>query len=108
MKNFELLRDSTIPAGLIQIVPGTGNTVGTQLAQHPDIQLISLTGSMKAGKSVYAESANTVKKVNLELGGNAPVLVTEHADIDKAVDYIVTEESIIWTSMYLSGTCICP
>ncbi|WP_199189010.1 aldehyde dehydrogenase [Staphylococcus gallinarum] len=90
LKLAELLRDSTIPAGLIQIVPGTGNTVGTQLAQHPDIQLISLTGSMKAGKSVYAESANTVKKVNLELGGNAPVLVTEHANIDKAVDYIVT------------------
>ena len=90
LKLAELLRDSTIPAGLIQIVPGTGNTVGTQLAQHPDIQLISLTGSMKAGKSVYAESANTVKKVNLELGGNAPVLVTEYANIDKAVDYIVT------------------
>nr|WP_275432126.1 aldehyde dehydrogenase [Staphylococcus sp. ACRSN] len=90
LKLAELLRDSTIPAGLIQIVPGTGQTVGTQLSQHPDIQLISLTGSMKAGKSVYAESANTVKKVNLELGGNAPVLVTEHADIDKAVNYVVT------------------
>lgn len=90
LKLAELLRDSTIPAGLIQIVPGTGETVGTQLAQHPDIQLISLTGSMKAGKSVYTASANTVKKVNLELGGNAPVLVTEYADIDKATDYIVT------------------
>ncbi|MDG0843773.1 aldehyde dehydrogenase [Staphylococcus equorum] len=90
LKLAELIRESTIPAGLVQILPGKGETVGTQLAQHPDIQLISLTGSMRAGKSVYAESANTVKKVNLELGGNAPALVTANANLDKAVDYIVT------------------
>lgn len=86
----ELFRASTIPAGLIQIVPGTGETVGTQLATHKDVQLISLTGSMRAGKAVYKNAADTVKKVNLELGGNAPVLVTPHANLDKAVDYIVT------------------
>lgn len=90
LKLAELIRQSTIPAGLVQILPGKGETVGTQLAQHPDIQLISLTGSMRAGKSVYAESASTVKKVNLELGGNAPALVTANANLDKAVDYIVT------------------
>ena len=89
LKLAELFRASTIPAGVIQIVPGTGETVGTQLATHKDIQLISLTGSMRAGKSVYEHAAQTVKKVNLELGGNAPVIVTPHADIDKAVDYIV-------------------
>lgn len=90
LKIAELFRASTIPAGLIQIVPGTGETVGTQLATHKDIQLISLTGSMDAGKAVYKNAADTVKKVNLELGGNAPVLVTPHADLDKAVEYIVT------------------
>ncbi|KRG08318.1 aldehyde dehydrogenase [Staphylococcus sp. NAM3COL9] len=90
LKLAELIRESTIPAGLVQILPGKGETVGTQLAQHPDIQLISLTGSMRAGKSVYTESASTVKKVNLELGGNAPALVTANANLDKAVDYIVT------------------
>ena len=86
----ELFRASTIPAGLVQLVPGTGETVGTQLATHKDVQLISLTGSMRAGKAVYKNAADTVKKVNLELGGNAPVLVTPHANLDKAVDYIVT------------------
>lgn len=86
----ELFRASTIPAGLVQIVPGTGEIVGTQLATHKDVQLISLTGSMRAGKAVYKNAADTVKKVNLELGGNAPVLVTPHANLDKAVDYIVT------------------
>lgn len=86
----ELFRASTIPAGLVQIVPGTGETVGTQLATHKDIQLVSLTGSMRAGKAVYQNAADTVKKVNLELGGNAPVLVTPHANLDKAVNYIVT------------------
>mgnify|MGYP001942059634 FL=1 len=89
LKIAELFRQSTIPAGLIQIVPGKGETVGTQLAEHPDIQLISITGSMRAGKSVYAKSAQTVKKVNLELGGNAPVIVTPNANLNKAVDYIV-------------------
>lgn len=58
----EIFKASTIPAGLIQIVPGTGETVGTQLAQHKDIQLISLTGSMRAGKAVFENAANTVKK----------------------------------------------
>lgn len=62
-----MFRQSTIPAGLIQIVPGKGETVGTQLAEHPDIQLISITGSMRAGKSVYAKSAQTVKKLILNL-----------------------------------------
>ncbi|MBO1221020.1 aldehyde dehydrogenase [Staphylococcus nepalensis] len=90
LKIAELFRQSTIPAGLIQILPGKGEALGTQLAEHPDIQLISITGSMRAGKSVFAKSANTVKKVNLELGGNAPVLVTSNANLDKAVDYIVT------------------
>ncbi|HBY83594.1 lactaldehyde dehydrogenase / glycolaldehyde dehydrogenase [Staphylococcus warneri] len=86
----QLLKASTIPAGLVQIVPGTGETVGTQLARHKDIQLISLTGSMRAGKAVFENAASTVKKVNLELGGNAPVIVTPNANIDKAVEYIVT------------------
>ena len=90
LKIAELFRDSTIPAGLIQIVPGTGETVGTQLATHKDIQLVSLTGSMGAGKAVFKNAADSIKKLNLELGGNAPVLVTQHADLDKAVDYIVT------------------
>ena len=90
LKLAELFRQSAIPAGLIQIIPGTGETVGTQLAKHPDIQLISLTGSIRAGKSVYEASASNVKKVNLELGGNAPAIVTADADLDKAVDYIVT------------------
>ena len=90
LKLAELFIQSAIPAGLIQIIPGTGETVGTQLAKHPDIQLISLTGSMRAGKSVYEASASNVKKVNLELGGNAPAIVTADADLDKAVDYIVT------------------
>lgn len=90
LKISELFRDSTIPAGLIQIVPGTGETVGTQLATHKDIQLVSLTGSMGAGKAVFKNAADSIKKLNLELGGNAPVLVTQHADLDKAVDYIVT------------------
>ena len=63
LKIAELFRDSTIPAGLIQIVPGTGETVGTQLATHKDIQLVSLTGSMGAGKAVFKNAADSIKKL---------------------------------------------
>ena len=61
LKIAELFRDSTIPAGLIQIVPGTGETVGTQLATHKDIQLVSLTGSMGAGKAVFKTQLTALK-----------------------------------------------
>ena len=63
LKIAELFRDSTIPAGLIQIVPGTGETVGTQLATHKDIQLVSLTGSMGAGKAVFKNAADSIKNL---------------------------------------------
>ena len=61
---------------------------------------------MRAGKSVYEHAAQTVKKLNLELGGNAPVLVT-HADLDKAVDYIVTARINNAGQVYLSRTYLC-
>src|SRR5699024_12508517 len=65
LKIAELFRQSTIPAGLIQIIPGKGEALGTQLAEHTDIQLISFTGSMRSGKSVFAKTANSVKKASL-------------------------------------------
>lgn len=88
-KIAELIQNTDIPAGLVQIITGRGSEVGNMLAKDKRIDMISLTGSTGAGKSVMEASTANVKKVNLELGGNAPAIVTNHADIDKAVKYIV-------------------
>lgn len=85
----ELIQETDIPAGLVQFVTGTGKVVGNLLAEHEDIALVSITGSTGAGKAVMQAAAKNVKKVNLELGGKAPAIVTAAADLTKAVDYLV-------------------
>lgn len=89
LKIGEYIQQTDIPDGLVQILPGTGAEVGHLLAQHRDVQLISITGSTGAGKSVMESSSVNVKKVNLELGGKAPAIVTGSADVEKAAAYIV-------------------
>ncbi len=89
-KIAELIQETDIPAGLVQIVSGTGGEVGNLLSKDEQINLVSITGSTGAGKAVMEAGAANVKKVNLELGGKAPAIVTNKADIDKAVKYIVT------------------
>ncbi|RXV64361.1 gamma-aminobutyraldehyde dehydrogenase [Burkholderia stabilis] len=73
------------PAGVVNVVPGDGATVGRALAAHPRVRMISLTGSVEAGKSVLAAAASNLKRTHLELGGKAPVLVFDDADLDAAV-----------------------
>lgn len=63
--------------------------VGTQLATHPDVRVVSFTGSTAVGKQLMAQAASTVKKVSLELGGNAPFIVLADADLDNAVAEVV-------------------
>ncbi|MBF7018105.1 aldehyde dehydrogenase [Staphylococcus durrellii] len=88
-KIAEYIQETTIPNGLVQIITGTGSEVGNLLSQNEDIDLISITGSTGAGKSVMESAAHNVKGVNLELGGKAPAIVTKNADIEKAASYIV-------------------
>lgn len=89
LKIAEYILQTAIPAGLVHIIPGTGGVVGDTLSRHPKIALVSITGSTGAGKAVMKSASTNVKKVNLELGGKAPVIVTANADIAKAVRYIV-------------------
>ena len=89
-KIAELIQKTDIPAGLVQMVNGNGSGVGNLLSKNKGIDLISITGSTGAGKAVMSSASNNVKQVNLELGGKAPVIVTDKADLDKAVKYIVT------------------
>lgn len=79
-----LAEEAGIPAGVLNVVTGDGKDVGTPLVEHPDVRLITMTGSTATGKKIMANAASTLKEVRLELGGKAPFIVMEDADIEKA------------------------
>ncbi|GAB3068690.1 aldehyde dehydrogenase [Virgibacillus ainsalahensis] len=79
-----------IPDGVYNFITGTGGKLGNAIASHPDVDMISMTGSVKAGTKVMEAAAQSITKVNLELGGKAPAIVTENADLDLAVENIKT------------------
>ncbi|MGW1679168.1 aminobutyraldehyde dehydrogenase [Saccharopolyspora sp. NPDC002376] len=81
----ELLAD-VLPAGVLNVVTGDGPVVGEALATHPDIALVSVTGSVRSGQAVARAAAESLKRVHLELGGKAPVLVFADADLDAVAD----------------------
>jgi len=87
----EVVAEAGLPPGVFNLVSGGGAEVGEALARHPDVDLISFTGSTKAGVRVSEVAAPTVKRVCLELGGKSPLLITEDADIEKAVTYGVQD-----------------
>ena len=70
------------PAGVLNVVTGPGGVVGQRLISHPDVDMVSLTGDTATGREIAAAAAQTVKRVHLELGGKAPVLVYDDADLD--------------------------
>jgi acyl-CoA reductase-like NAD-dependent aldehyde dehydrogenase len=70
------------PAGVLNVITGPGGVVGQRLISHPDVDMVSLTGDTATGKEIAAAAAQTVKRVHLELGGKAPVLVYDDADLD--------------------------
>lgn len=72
-----------LPAGVLNIITGPGATVGAGIITHPDVSMVSLTGSVRTGKWIAAAAAETLKRVHLELGGKAPVIVLDDADISR-------------------------
>lgn len=84
----EIMRECELPAGVANFVYGRGATTGTALAGHRDIGMISFTGSVDTGAKVMMAAAQNITKVNLELGGKAPAIVLDDADIDLAVGAI--------------------
>jgi len=83
-----------IPTGLISLLTGYGATIGEALCQSPIPGIISLTGSLATGQAIMRNAATNMTKVSLELGGKAPCIVMEDADLDKAVDAIVASRII--------------
>ncbi|QJP11006.1 gamma-aminobutyraldehyde dehydrogenase [Pseudomonas multiresinivorans] len=78
------------PAGVVNLVFGRGPTVGEPLTTHPKVRMVSLTGSVATGSRIIAGTADTVKRMHMELGGKAPVIIFDDADIDAAVEGIRT------------------
>jgi aminobutyraldehyde dehydrogenase len=85
---FVDLAQEFLPPGVLNLVIGTGAEVGSALSSHPDVELVSLTGSIESGIAVSEQAAANLKHVHLELGGKAPVIVFDDADIDGAVEAI--------------------
>ncbi len=81
----EILHDVGFPPGVFNLVTGVGNVVGEAIARHPKVDMVSFTGSTRAGKRVMTLAAETVKKVALELGGKSANIILEDADLDAAI-----------------------
>ena len=87
----DIIKDAGIPDGVVNII--TGRKAGQWLVEHPDVRMISVTGSTEVGQTIMKTAANTIKRVHLELGGKAPVLVFDDADVD-----------LVATKVALAGT----
>jgi betaine-aldehyde dehydrogenase len=85
-----------LPAGVLNVVAG-GNEPGAALVEHPEVDMVSLTGSVETGKWIAEHAAKTLKRVHLELGGKAPVIVFDDADMEAAM------ETIAGTGLYNAG-----
>ena len=75
-----------LPKGVLNVIYGHGKPAGAALVSHPDVGMVSLTGDVATGKEIAKSAADTIKRVHLELGGKAPVLIFDDADIEAAVE----------------------
>jgi len=98
----ELSHRAGIPAGVFNVVTGSAGEIGSELTSNPIVRKLSFTGSTEIGRQLMAECAHDIKKVSLELGGNAPFIVFDDADLDKAV-----EGAIISKFRNNGQTCVC-
>ncbi|MEE1869194.1 NAD-dependent succinate-semialdehyde dehydrogenase [Pseudomonas auratipiscis] len=98
----ELAERAGVPAGVFSVVTGDAPAIGAQFTGHPSVRKLSFTGSTPVGRLLMGQCAETIKKVSLELGGNAPFIVFADADIDAAV-----EGALIAKYRNAGQTCVC-
>ena len=97
-----LAEQAGIPAGVINIVTGDAEIIGKELTTNPIVRKVSFTGSTKVGKLLMEQCASTVKKISLELGGNAPFIIFDDADLDAAVNGTIASKF-----RNTGQTCVC-
>ncbi|MDP9138798.1 MAG: NAD-dependent succinate-semialdehyde dehydrogenase [Pseudomonadota bacterium] len=98
----ELGERAGIPAGVFSVITGTARDIGGEMTSNPKVRCLTFTGSTAIGKELMAQCARTVKKVGLELGGNAPFIVFDDADLDAAV-----QGAILSKFRNAGQTCVC-
>ena len=91
-----------IPSGVLNVVTGDSKEIGGEMTSNPDVRKITFTGSTEVGRLLMKQSSSTIKKLSLELGGNAPFIVFDDADLDAAV-----EGAIISKYRNAGQTCVC-
>ena len=87
----EIIHEAGYPPGVFNLIHGLGETVGSAMSRHPDIQMMSFTGSTRAGRAVTQDAAETVKRVTLELGGKSPNLIFADCDLEERVTASIDE-----------------
>ena len=98
----ELAERAGVPKGVLNVITGSATEIGGELTSNPIVRKLSFTGSTETGKLLMAQCASTVKKLSLELGGNAPFIVFDDADLDAAV-----EGAILSKYRNTGQTCVC-
>lgn len=97
-----LAEEAGVPAGVFSVITGSASKIGEEMTSNPIVRKVSFTGSTEVGRVLMAQSAPQIKKLSLELGGNAPFIVFEDADVDAAV-----EGAIVSKYRNMGQTCVC-
>lgn len=100
----ELVRRVGIPAGVVNILPGYGESAGAALAAHPDVDKIAFTGSTEVGKKIILAAAGNLKRVTLELGGKSPMVVFPDADLDRVIPGVTRGAFFLQGQNCMAGT----
>ena len=98
----ELAERAGVPKGLLSVITGSASKIGGEMTRNPLVRKLSFTGSTEVGRTLMRQSADTIKKLSLELGGNAPFIVFDDADLDAAV-----EGAMISKYRNTGQTCVC-
>jgi len=104
----ELALEAGLPAGVLNIVPGSGEVAGAAVAKHAGIDKVAFTGSTEVGKLIMKQAADRIKPVTLELGGKSPCIICPDADIDHAVEGAhdaLFFNMVCLTATHSSSTC---
>jgi aldehyde dehydrogenase (NAD+) len=87
---LECLHRANVPKGVVNVVHGTGDIVGNVLTKHPSVNAISFIGSTKTGKIIFENSAKTIKRMTLELGGKSPTILLEDANLQEVIPHVLS------------------